>query len=229
MRGLAHHDDRARETPLGLVCAREGNSEREAGTDAGRAVHEQQTTHQIGELTRDGEPEAGAAVAPRGRPVDLGKPLENKLLGAQRDADPGILHVDAQHHLVRLDCFGEHRDRDTARVGELDRVSDQIDQDLLQRARRAIEAVRHGRIDGQAQFQTFVACLVMQQRTHRRKQGMQIEGRGLHRHRAGFDLGHVQKIADHLQQRLPGAANRADHVLLLGAQRARPEADPPCR
>ena len=110
--------------------------------------------------------------------VGLGEPLEDVLLRAQRNADAGVLHVDAQHHLVRLDRLGEHLDGDAAALRELDRVGDQVDQDLLQRARRAVQ--RYGTLGStmQPQLEPFVARLVIQERAHRREQRMEIEGAG---------------------------------------------------
>ena len=217
---LAEHDHPPGQPRLTVLGPAERAAKGKARSGARRAVHDQEPAHEVGQLARDRKPEAGAAVAPGGRFVDLREALEDVLLGAQRDADAGVAHVDAQHHPVRLDRLGRHPDRDVADVGELDRVAGQIDQDLLQRARRAMKPMGQMRVDRQAQVQALVARLVMQQRTHRRQQHVQIEGRRPHGHGAGFDLGDVQKIADHLQQSLAGAAYGAHHVLLLDAQRA---------
>ena len=55
------------------------------------------------ELAGDGEPEAGAAVTPRGRLVGLGEALEDPLLRLGRDADAGVLDLDPQRHPLGAD------------------------------------------------------------------------------------------------------------------------------
>ena len=48
------------------------------------------SAHQLDQALADGQPEAGAAVAPRGRGVDLAEGLEQPVLAVGRDADAGV-------------------------------------------------------------------------------------------------------------------------------------------
>ena len=53
-------------------------------------------THQLRQLAADGEAKTGAAVAPAGGFVGLGKRLEQVHLRRWRDADAGIFNLEAQ-------------------------------------------------------------------------------------------------------------------------------------
>src|SRR5215211_6707448 len=56
--------------------------------------------HQLDELARDGQAEAGAAVAARGRRVGLGEGLEQATDRVARDPDAGVADIEA--HVVAL-------------------------------------------------------------------------------------------------------------------------------
>ena len=55
-------------------------------------------SHQADQLRRDGQSQAGAAEAPRGRAVDLAERLEDALLFVGGDADAGVLDGAVQSH-----------------------------------------------------------------------------------------------------------------------------------
>ena len=68
-----------------------------------------------------GEPEAGAAVAARGRLVGLGEALEDPLLRLVRDADAGVLDLDPERHPLGVDRLAARAGCVTLPcVGELD-------------------------------------------------------------------------------------------------------------
>ena len=83
----------------------------------------------LDDVAGDGQAQAGpAALAADARPVDLVEPLEDARLGRPRDADAVVRdrHDDVRRHR-------SHGHRDGAPVGaELDRVVEQVDEDLLE-------------------------------------------------------------------------------------------------
>ena len=74
--------------------ARRGNPEAEGAAEARHALDRDLAAHQLDQLARDGEAEAGAAAQPGRRAVDLGEALEEMPLGRFRDADAGVAHRD---------------------------------------------------------------------------------------------------------------------------------------
>ena len=131
----------------------------------------------LDDVAGDGQAETGpAALAADPRPVDLVEPLEDARLGRPRDADAVVRD---RHHDVR-----RHRsdgDRDGAAVGaELDRVVEQVDEDLLE-ARLVAADGRHrlGDHDGQGDPLPFgeqaqalrrvLGDLAQVERVHRRR------------------------------------------------------------
>ena len=98
---------RARRGRPGCSCAREpfqdlrANREPEARAAPGFAVHADLAAHHLGELLAHREPEAGAAEAPRGRPVGLAEGLEQASLRFGADADAAVGDDKAQQALGR--------------------------------------------------------------------------------------------------------------------------------
>ena len=67
--------------------------------------------------------------------------LENSLDFVGRDADSGIGHGELHAHLSAIRAHALDIDADLAAVGELDRISNQVDQNLTDASRLAHEAV----------------------------------------------------------------------------------------
>jgi hypothetical protein len=79
-----------------------------------------------------GDDEAGAAVAPCRRRIDLAERLEQPAHTVLGDADPGVANLEAQQRRLTLLRAGvrEHRadaEHHLARIGELDRVVEQVE------------------------------------------------------------------------------------------------------
>src|SRR5262249_58525749 len=102
----------------------------ERAATARRALETDGSAHQLAELARDGEAEAGAAVAAARAAVDLGEALEDGGVPALRDADAGVAHGETHAGqgvgLVEDGCL--HPDLPPLR--ELDRVADEVRQHL---------------------------------------------------------------------------------------------------
>ena len=81
--------------------AAERRLEPERAAAPGCALGADRAAHQLDELARDREAEAGAAVSARRRDVGLRERLEHPLERLGLDADAGVGDLDAQYGLSR--------------------------------------------------------------------------------------------------------------------------------
>ncbi len=121
--------------------ARQGEGEDRA--EARTLFDLQPAAHQPGEMARDGEAEAGAAVPPRGGAVSLLEFLEDHLARRRRDPRPGV--GDAKHQRA----FGVALDpeADAAARGEIHRIAGEIDEHLAHARGVAADGLRRVRRD----------------------------------------------------------------------------------
>ena len=144
-RQVLQRRDRRRSGAAGAAPQRHRDDEGRA--DAGFALDRDAAVHRLGEAAHDREAEAGAAEAARGRTVGLHEGLEQTVALLGGEADAGVGDPDAQPTSPRrLGRRALQREADRARLGELDGIAQQVEQDLLQaqsdrrspgRARRA--------------------------------------------------------------------------------------------
>jgi hypothetical protein len=102
--------------------------------------------------------------------------------------------------------------------GELERVADQVDQDLAQPQRIAQQVGRHVGRRPQHQFQAALGGAPREQVGDLVQRVGQVERQGFQFQLARFDLGEVQHVVDDLQQALAGAADLAEVVQRLRRQ-----------
>ena len=105
------------------------------------ALHPNAPVHHMDQAAGDGQAQAGAAESPGERPVHLSERLENHGLLFGGDADAGVAHREVQ----TASALPTQRSTETetsALVGELDRISDQIDEDLPEPPRIAAHEPR---------------------------------------------------------------------------------------
>ena len=148
-----------------------GQVERERAALAGRAFELQLTAQQQRQLARDRQPQPRSAVAAIGARVDLLERREHPLLLLLRDPDPGV--ADHQRHRPLVDQIrpsetrpcrrSAHAQRDAAVPGELDRVAEQVGQDLIHALPIGLDVLRQRRRDLDDQLQPLV---VRQRREH---------------------------------------------------------------
>ena len=114
--------------------------EREGRSLAHDALQPERVAHlgQQGATERQTQPRA--AVAARSAGIRLPERLEDRRLPLGGHADTRVDHLDRPRRSVG--AVGGHVDRDGAFLGELDRVADEVDQDLLQLA-----LIRHQRLE----------------------------------------------------------------------------------
>ena len=125
---------RSRRVGTGRLGGGRPDREAELAAVAHLARDPDPAAHQLGQALADRQPQAGAAVAARGRGVDLAERLEQPVQPVRRDADAGV--ADREGQLVKrrraVEAAGAHREDDLAPLGELDGVGEQVEQDLAQ-------------------------------------------------------------------------------------------------
>ncbi|MCY1284464.1 hypothetical protein D9M70_333670 [compost metagenome] len=94
------------------------------------AVQRHLAIHHLGQPSRDRQAQSGAAEAARGTALALHERRKQALDIALRNADAGVFHADRHHghpvrHRLRIRAQGH-----AALVSELDRIADQVEQDL---------------------------------------------------------------------------------------------------
>ena len=137
---VARRRRRRRPAPA-TAAACERHEQGEGRAFARPRPHLQLAAEQPRDLAADREAEAGAAIFAAGRAVGLLEGLEDQLLLVLGDADAGVGDRDldrpvdvAQHRMVGAPAAvgAAHRQRDAAVRGELERVGEQVEHDLLQ-------------------------------------------------------------------------------------------------
>ena len=106
-----------------------------------------------------------------------------------------------------------------ALLGELERIAQQVEQDLLQAQRIADHALRHVGRDIGGELQALGGGLRRQRLGHALDQ---LDGRELDAFEveaAGLDLGEVEDVVDDAQQRRRRVAHGAERFALLGRER----------
>ena len=103
--------------------------------------------HQQRQPLADRQAQPGAAEAPRGRRVRLREGLEQPRLRRRRDADAGVADGERDQDRAVLRRGGVERQHHRALRGELDRVAEQVEDDLAQARRIAEQAPGDARRD----------------------------------------------------------------------------------
>ena len=187
----------------------------------------------VGDRPRDREPEAGAAVARRARPVRPVEALEDPL--GLRVRDPGALVVDGDPH--RAAVRRVRAEPDAAVVGRVaHRVVEQVGHDLVHALRIAVRG-QVARLHGDPQphrpvvAQRALLQRALEQRPHRERHGRERLGARLHAREVeqlrdeppeplrlrqsdaqGPRVGRLDAVGEVLQQGLEGADRRAQLV-----------------
>ena len=122
--------------------------------------------HLAHQFLRDHQPQPCAAVASGDAGIGLAEGLEQTGLIALRNTDAGIANLDLNLYLVIADGALFYQHVNVAVFGELDGVTDQIGNDLLQTQRVADDVVRHVIFNVQRQLKPFIVRRMRQQRDH---------------------------------------------------------------
>ena len=192
-----------------------GQGQREDAALARGARDDQVAAQQPREIAGDGEAQAGAAVLAVGPAVGLAEGLEDHVLLFGRDADALIGDAEADRALHRAGHRPQHH---LALVGELERVRQQVLQDLANAAAVGLDAFRHPGLDGADQSQALllrhrleVAQKVVDHRPDRGRLRVQVD-------LAGLDGGEVEDVVDQRQQVFAAGRDRLRVLHLLLAE-----------
>ena len=196
--------------------AQRGQVDGETRTLARRAVHVDAPPHGDRQFLADRQAQSTAAVVRRGlRPFGLLEATEQPRLLFGIDARPAV--ADGQPHALGRQRHGLQGH--VAGLGELDRIAQQVEQDLPQPQRIAAHPARHAGGDAVMERQPALARHRPHQRGDIVQQRMQVELDLLQLQLAGFDLGQVQRIVDQAQQMRAGALDGVGITLLPLVQR----------
>ena len=117
------------------------------------AQYPQFAAHEMNQLGRYGEAQAGTAEAAARRTIRLRERLKNCLVPLFRYAAAAVFYRDVYVELFRL--FDQHLNPPQLR--KLDRVVHQVGNDLADSARVSNHAVRQARIHCEQKIETFLA------------------------------------------------------------------------
>src|SRR5256885_4456868 len=90
------------------------------------------SSHQLHQLLRNGQSQAGSPVLARDGSMGLSESLENLRQLVLRDADASVSHRESEQAGLLTDRVLLDPQDYLASFGELDGVADQIDQDLME-------------------------------------------------------------------------------------------------
>ena len=183
------------------------------------AAHADAPAHQQCQAVADGQAQPGAAEAPRGRRIGLlERPEQQRQLGLV-DADAGVLQVEAQPARRQR----AHQQLHLAAGGELHRVAQQVQQDLLEPHAVTAHALRAGGVNAPRQLHLVGGRPVGHHRHHALQAGLQCEVGRVELDLARLDLGEIEDVVDHLQQMLAGIGDLAQVVELARTERLAPQ------
>ena len=167
------------------------------------------SAHQSHELSRDRQTQPGAAVFARGGRIGLRERAENLMLFVRRDSDPGIPDADAQD--CSLDAWRPHLHADFyfPSLGEFDRVTDQIHNDLTKPGGVSDDGIRDIGSHVKNELQAFLLRLHRKCLDDFTQTLPQIEAQMIQFHLARFDLGKIQNVVEQRQERI---RRPLDHV-----------------
>ena len=167
-------------------------------------------------LRQSGRPRPVPLHAALQRAVDLRELLEDQLVVLRRDADAGVGDRKRDRARRRQRCARRHAD--LAALGELERVRDEVAQDLRDlRSRRCTAAAgRPARRRPAPPIRSPAAGAAC--RAARRTARPTSNSIGRTSILPGLDLGEVEQVVHQLGRALGRLADEADLPLLLGAQ-----------
>ncbi len=184
---------------------------------ARRALHGDLAAQQLRQVARNRQAQARAAVLAVGAAIGLLECFKNQLLLVFGNADAGVVHRKCQGAGLVLRQLQVH----AAPVRELDRVGQQVLQNLAQALAIGLRVGRHAGCNMAGQRQPLLLghrAQRLDQRLHRRGQIDRLQHHG---RLAGLDLGQVQNVVDQCQQVVAGRVDRVRILDLLGRQVAR--------
>ncbi len=199
----------------GRRCTLEAGGEMEGAALAGLAVDPQPSLHAVDQLRADGQAQAGAAEAPGGRGVGLGKGVEDQLLFVFGDSDTAVFDREFELRAVGA-AFGQpHMDRDVSTLGKFEGIANQVDEHLPQAMGVADEVVGNGGGDMVGEAQLLALGGVLEGAVAEGDTVAQAEADALEVELARGDLGVVEQVVDEAEQGVGGVTRQGQVFALL--------------
>src|SRR3954465_14496174 len=110
--------------------ASQRDREPESRSGSGFAGQSDRASHAFHQPPADGQSKAGSTESPGGGAVRLGKCLKQVSAFGFPDPDAGVLDLEPDRQNLILRCQSRSPDDDAAPLGELDRITDKVEQDL---------------------------------------------------------------------------------------------------
>src|SRR6185437_8134922 len=147
--------------------------------------------------SRDAEPQPRAAELSRRARIRLLEGCEDRGDAVRRDPDARIGHPDARGLTRALAALDGNRYR--ARVRELHRIADEVDEHLTELCRVRVDLVERWRHDGLDRNAVLVATIA--ELTERLLHELtNLDGRDVQRDLSGLDLREVQNVVDECEE-----------------------------
>ena len=182
----------------------------------GLALEPDLAAHQLDQPAADGQAQPGAAVLAGGGHVGLGEGLEQFRRLLRGHADAGVAHGELELHLLAGVFEQFDLEPDLALLGELDRVVDEVGEDLAEPERIAEQILRESPSETSARNSRPFSCAFWAVSGGDRADHLvELEIGGLDVELAGLDLREVEDVVDDRQQRGAGVVDLADVVALL--------------
>ena len=180
------------------------------------AFHAHCPAHQLGQLAADRQAKARAAELAGGGGVGLFELLEQLVQSLGRNADAGVRDGQGQPRLA-----GADRDLDLAGLGELQRVGDQVVEDLPHPGGVPEPGPLGLLLDGQVEGQPLLRRHAAEGRVSAARQVGDVERRLLELQPLSLDGRKIQDVVEDRQQRLAGLADDLQARALFRAERVR--------
>ena len=199
-RGVERRLRRVLKADVRLVRRLQGQEHRETGAFSGQTFGGDVAAHGAAKFATDGQPKPRAAKAPGGRGIGLDELVEQVLQPRIVNADAGVAHHDP--HAIG---GGADADPHLALFSELDRVRDQVAEDLAQSGRIAEIGAGQIRIDIEYQGDIFLLRRVFEGLFRTRDQFRQRKPDRFNFQLARLDFRQIQNVVQNLQQGVAGA------------------------
>ena len=196
------------------LLQRQGQGEEELAAVVAIAAQLDVSLHHLYQALGDGQPQAGAAEAPRGGAVGLAEGLKQLALLFGGDADAGILYREAAGCLLLILSQQLDADHHLTAFGELDGVAHQVGQHLAEPLAVAeqMDGMERRRAEDLQPLAVGHRGETLDQIL---QQQIQIEGAAFQLQLARLDLREVEDIVDDGQQVFPRAPHDAHEAPLL--------------
>ena len=181
------------------------------------------TAHELHQPLADRQTQAGAPLGPGHGRVDLAEDFEKEVHLLMRNAHAGIAHGEAYFpHVVhfrrgllhlRQGAAGD-LEADFAPVGELDRVADEIEENLAQALVITDETRGQILMDDVDEIEALLARFRRHQVERFLDAGTEIERKLVERQLARLDLREIEDVVDNGQERFAAGAQRLDEFML---------------